>query len=574
MGVLLVGVIVVAYSVIIGVGDSDTAIQSKVLTSTENNQIAENQAEMKQLKSLIEEALVWRVMARSSYEEIKPFLNGNTSIPQEVQNAIVKESLGYLKLRKKIMSLAVKYKKYLTGYRLKLSLNKKSGIVSESVKELDHGNYNGKGRNRKHKDTLVINPLDEKGQQYIRSLKISLSAALVLYDNFLVGVFPYADNKIVRKKINQDNLELKGALGDIEDSYYAWGPRLLVEDAIGLFEEEQKFLKTKLGQTLVMSEDARYLNTLISSSLSYEELRDISIIKVWWSRFVKRHDQRMDVYRGVKIESTNAISKLFGNSMGIFESRKGFLYSNEELSANIQAQLKPLDILLEKTPFRLTDSFIPGHWGHVAIWVGSEEELKAIKKNGVSAWDALGANFGNKGPEMQESIATNHRIVEALRPGVMINTLNHFLNIDDLGVMRRSASNNLTDAQKFDYLMLAFKQVGKEYDFNFDVNTDDKIVCSELIYKVYPHDAWPTTESINRWTISPDNVVELAVEREGEGYQYDIPLLYSAGLEISGDSEHKREKMKRLLLYSYEDQVAILTKKTKPIKTAVINEHK
>ena len=28
------------------------------------------------------------------------------------------------------------------------------------------------------------------------------------------------------------------------------------------------------------------------------------------------------------------------------------------------------DILLEKTPFRLTDKMIPRYWGHATIWTG------------------------------------------------------------------------------------------------------------------------------------------------------------------------------------------------------------
>ena len=34
-----------------------------------------------------------------------------------------------------------------------------------------------------------------------------------------------------------------------------------------------------------------------------------------------------------------------------------------------------LDILFEKTPFRLTDKLIPDHCGHVAIWTGTQADL-------------------------------------------------------------------------------------------------------------------------------------------------------------------------------------------------------
>ncbi len=57
-------------------------------------------------------------------------------------------------------------------------------------------------------------------------------------------------------------------------------------------------------------------------------------------------------------------------------------------------------------------------------------------------------------------------------------------------------------------VILSLRQVGKEYDFNFDVETTDKIVCSELIYTVYINIDWPTGKTLGRYTISPDNVAE------------------------------------------------------------------
>ena len=58
---------------------------------------------------------------------------------------------------------------------------------------------------------------------------------------------------------------------------------------------------------------------------------------------------------------------------------------------------------------------------------------------------------------------------------------------------------------------IAFAQVGKTYDFNFDVETTDKLVCSELLYQSFGDVNWPTEPYIGRTTISPDNVVSLAL---------------------------------------------------------------
>ena len=58
--------------------------------------------------------------------------------------------------------------------------------------------------------------------------------------------------------------------------------------------------------------------------------------------------------------------------------------------------------------------------------------------------------------------------------------------------------------------MMAFRQLGKKYDFNFDVDTTDKIVCSELAYISFPSVDWPTEKTLGRHSISPDNVAQLA----------------------------------------------------------------
>jgi hypothetical protein len=46
---------------------------------------------------------------------------------------------------------------------------------------------------------------------------------------------------------------------------------------------------------------------------------------------------------------------------------------------NILEQLQPGDILLEKTPFTLTDKSIPSHFAHAAIHIGAADQLREIK---------------------------------------------------------------------------------------------------------------------------------------------------------------------------------------------------
>ena len=65
--------------------------------------------------------------------------------------------------------------------------------------------------------------------------------------------------------------------------------------------------------------------------------------------------------------------------IGLVEARKGMMTALEDSQrSNLADRLKPLDVLLEKTPFRLTDKTIPGFWGHVGLWIGDQQDLEEL----------------------------------------------------------------------------------------------------------------------------------------------------------------------------------------------------
>ena len=223
-------------------------------------------------------------------------------------------------------------------------------------------------------------------------------------------------------------------------------------------------------------------------------------------------------------------SKIFGNSMGMVESRKGKLYKDPVVHADVAGTLRPMDVLLEKTPFRLTDKLIPGHFGHVAIWLGTEEEIKEM-----GLWEH---------PLVQkhhQAIQGGHVIVEALREGVVLSTLEHFMNVDDVAILRPISLDGDAQATEEAFTM-AMRQVGKKYDFNFDVETTDKIVCSELAYAAYPSISWPTERTLGRDTISPDQVARKALD----GTPFKLVSFYHDGVKLSDEEGTKlyNEKVK------------------------------
>ena len=62
--------------------------------------------------------------------------------------------------------------------------------------------------------------------------------------------------------------------------------------------------------------------------------------------------------------------KFSETAWGLFKVEWAIFMMMKKSLQEVKQELRPFDILFEKTPFRLTDKFIPGHFGHVAIYIG------------------------------------------------------------------------------------------------------------------------------------------------------------------------------------------------------------
>jgi uncharacterized protein YycO len=210
---------------------------------------------------------------------------------------------------------------------------------------------------------------------------------------------------------------------------------------------------------------------------------------------------------------------VFGNMVGLVESRRGKLDDQQQVRDRVGADLQAGDILLEKTPFRLTDSFIPGHWGHAAVWIGSEAELREL-----GLWEhPVVARYHTQ-------IRQGRGVVEALRSGVEMNTLARFMNVDDLALLRHRTMDRQSKRR---VILQALRQVGKAYDFNFDTQSSNRIVCSELVYHAYGDVRWPTQRKLGRVVVSPDNIAQEAVT----GGPFEVILLFHDGVEVADSAQ-------------------------------------
>ncbi len=333
----------------------------------------------------------------------------------------------------------------------------------------------------------------------IKAAMLGLAAALILYDNFAISTVTFQNDEFLRRLSNRgdEGLEVQpNCLKRVLLSYHSPSKRARLRAVMNWLTTKSEWIDVNAAS----DSDLAYLKSVIESSPSSKNIRDDSKIGDYACYLGLFATRGTDRFARITEESMNVVSMGFGNTVGLVQIRKGRLHGDAEVTSQLKSILKPMDVLLEKTPFRLTDKFIPGHFGHVAIWVGTEAELKAVK-----LWDHPVIK------PHQEAIRNGKCVIEALREGVVCNTLEHFMNVDDLAILRK---RNPTADTTRESILRAFRQIGKAYDFNFDVETSDRIVCSELAYAVYTDVEWPTKKAVGRATISPDNVAVMALSEK------------------------------------------------------------
>nr|WP_230390556.1 YiiX/YebB-like N1pC/P60 family cysteine hydrolase [Reinekea sp. G2M2-21] len=212
---------------------------------------------------------------------------------------------------------------------------------------------------------------------------------------------------------------------------------------------------------------------------------------------------------------------------------------------------EPGDFYLTRKEWRLTNVGIPGFWTHSAMFIGTPTE-RALYFNTpeINAWvSSMGAESYEDLLRQTSRIYDEHpgyddggdiRVIEALDAGVIFNSIETSLDADGAAVFRPMVSR----LEKAKAIYASFLYTGQPYDFHFDFDSDNALVCSELIYKAYQPSAnqsgleFPlyravgnkmlTPSEIARWydeTVgTPDQKIELVMfidsnEKDGVAFQ-------------------------------------------------------
>ena len=229
-----------------------------------------------------------------------------------------------------------------------------------------------------------------------------------------------------------------------------------------------------------------------------------------------------------------------------YSSRKEKYISNEDISI-IKQELLPGDILLKRNNYQLTNIGLPGFWTHSGIYIGCLEELDEYFKDmllcdGLCVSEYVKVTYPKVYDRLcDKSRNTGEYIIEVIAPGVVINHLDDIAKVDYFSALRPKLSKE----DKLKALFTAFQFLGKAYDYNFDIMTDNDLFCSELIYKSYLCSnnkkglTFNLEPKAGRLLLSPNGIIKkFDVEFGSENAEFDFVVFYDG-------SERERKAIRK-----------------------------
>jgi len=218
------------------------------------------------------------------------------------------------------------------------------------------------------------------------------------------------------------------------------------------------------------------------------------------------------LFHQVQYETQSAVSTWIGD-FKIREPRKGESLINEDQLAELAAVLEPGDVLLERRNWYLSNAFLPGYWPHGAVYVGSADELRrrGLDKNRYvhDHWAEFAAG---------DDQGHQHVIIEAVSEGVIFSSLEHSIGGADSAAVLRP---RVTEEEKNEAIVRAFSFAGRPYDFEFDFETTDTLVCTEVVFRSYGGNSddapieFPLEPIMGRLTMPAINLVRKFDEEYG-----------------------------------------------------------
>jgi Permuted papain-like amidase enzyme, YaeF/YiiX, C92 family len=204
----------------------------------------------------------------------------------------------------------------------------------------------------------------------------------------------------------------------------------------------------------------------------------------------------------------------------------------KEIRAEVVRLLRPGDVLVVRKDFAATNYFLPGHWPHAALFLGTATDLTL---GGIATHQHVEPRFAKLSsatpltavfapdPVNAWAEGVEHPcVLEAMKDGVRVRSINSALNSDSVVVIRPLLDSRDVAAA----LAQALMHEGKPYDFDFDFCASHRLVCTEVIYRAYEGIAgvqFDLHRHAGRFALAAGDLLRMALARR----HFEIVAVYS-----------------------------------------------
>lgn len=458
----------------------------------------EFEATVTEIEQKIPEILLHREQAIEAYFEVLELIKKDKPLKRENSKKLYELSAKRKEIREYLSSIIEKYRYSIKKYKLSY--------------------YRKDGQDWAFRRAYLVTAL-----------------IFMMDDNFLSEAILYQSNGKLRRFVNEANqtyeLDKKDGLKKSAKIFYSFSTMADRARGIKVIKESKKWYPSKLSRSELMVRLERILNSSYAYNkrihMSYGQ-RLLSNISMSFKKFFTGKYGIWDMLIKLKDNLLFGVAYGFGNSIAQIQWKIGRLYHDERAKEHLKQVFRPGDVIWDKTRHKVSGAIISmsaGFWNHNAFYVGTEEQLKEL---GVWDHEAVVPHH--------DRIREGNVIIEALGPGVVMNEMDTFMNIDDVAIAQRK---EFTPEDRGEAVIRALEQYGKPYDFNMDTDSQESIICSELIYIVYDDIDWVQDTILGHWSVTPDQTALQTLD----GGAFKLKTMYYLGKQVSGSLELKMSEL-------------------------------
>ena len=362
----------------------------------------------------------------------------------------------------------------------------------------------------------------------MRAFLLDFTTASLLYQTSLKFVHVFGENSEAVAKLNEPepNWGIPPGLYDTIRRNLASPQNIRMFEIAGQYYRQPDTQKMFKSHGLAGSEPYDDFHTAIADAdKTIHELSDsvaeriVEVAVTDAGRLIKQ----------VQYETQSAVSTWIGD-FKIRQPRDGESLIDHEQVTKLAEVLQPGDVLLERRNWYLSNAFLPGYWPHGALYVGTADDLRERNLDKNEHVRKHWAKFTSDDDEGHERV-----IIEAVSEGVIFSSLEHSIGgADSVAVLRPRVSED----QKNEAIARAFSFAGRPYDFEFDFETTNMLVCTEVVYRSYGGNSgpiqFPLEEIMGRQTMPAINLVrKFNDEYDTDDAQFEFVAL------IRGDGDDR-----------------------------------